>query len=179
MDDDDTALLPKVPEERDGLAAELGRAAPRRWWNRGTLVLGAVALALGGFLGGLQAQKHWGTAETGGAGGRSAAGFPGGGGGQNRGGYFGGGGQANGGGQASGAESGGTTGRVKLVDGTTIYVETEDGDLVTVKTDGKTTVSTASKGKLADVKAGQTVTVRGSAAEDGTVTATTVTATEK
>ncbi|MEU8615489.1 hypothetical protein AB0C29_46655, partial [Actinoplanes sp. NPDC048791] len=64
---DDTAVLsavPPVPEpfddRDDGLASALAKAAPRRWWNRGTLVLGAFALLLGGFLGGLEVQKHYG-----------------------------------------------------------------------------------------------------------------------
>ncbi|MET0424703.1 MAG: ABC transporter permease [Actinoplanes sp.] len=51
MNNDDTAVLSKVPahdEEprEDGLAAELAHAAPKRWWNRGTLVLGALALGV-------------------------------------------------------------------------------------------------------------------------------------
>ncbi|MBM2622587.1 hypothetical protein JIG36_44500 [Actinoplanes sp. LDG1-06] len=182
---DDTAVIETVPadgrpaddQRDDGLAAELARAAPRRWWNKGTVVLGAIVLLVGGFAGGLQAQKQWGTADTpAGAGARAF-----GGGGQNRAGYGAAGGMPNFGGQAPGAATtsaaaAATTGKVKLVNGTTIYVETSDGSVVTVKTDGKTSVSTATKGKVSDVKAGQSVTIQGSTGADGTVTATSVTA---
>jgi hypothetical protein len=194
---DDTVVISAVPTEPfdedeeprdDNLAAELAKAAPKAWWNRGTVVLGAVVLLLGGFLGGLQAQKAWGTSSTGtGTGNRTAFG-----GGQNRAGYgaaagygnFGGGGFPGGGQQPGAAATAtaaasGTTGTVKLVDGTTIYVQTADGTVVTVKTDGKTTVSTAAKGKISDVRAGQSITVQGAAGSDGTVTATSVTATKK
>jgi hypothetical protein len=178
---DDTAVLPAVTtapdpatgplgDRDDGLAGELARAAPRRWWNRGTLVLGAVALLLGGFLGGLQVQKHYGTSTStatagraGGATGARAGGFPGG--------AFGGGATP----APTPAAAGPTTGQVKLVDGTTIYVETSDGTVVTVRTGGDTTVQSATKGKLKDVKAGDTVSVQGTADSEGTVTATTVT----
>ncbi|GID31336.1 hypothetical protein [Paractinoplanes brasiliensis] len=189
---DDTAVIEIVPAgpRDDDLAAELARAAPRRWWNRGTVVLGAIVLVVGGFAGGLQAQKQWGTAATPAAGrafggqnpGGSAAagGMPDFGGGQARGGQAQG-GQAQGGTAQGGTAPGGTaaaaaTGKVKLVNGTTIYVETADGQVVTVKTDSRTSVSTATKGKVSDVKAGQSVTIQGSAGSDGTVTATSVTA---
>jgi hypothetical protein len=177
---DDTAVLSAVPataepagERDDGLAGELARAAPRRWWNRGTLVLGAVALLLGGFLGGLQVQKHYGTGT--GTGGTAATGRTGGGAGARTGGYPG----SFGGGAAPAATApaaaGPTTGKVKLVDGTTLYVETSDGTVVTVRTGGDTSVRRATKATLKDVKAGDTVSVEGTADGEGTVTATTVT----
>jgi hypothetical protein len=175
---DDTAVLRPVAGEpvddgRAGLAAELAAAAPRRWWNRGTLVLGVLALVLAGFLGGLQVQKHFGAvAPTAAA---RPAGFPGGGG-------FGGPGRA---GTASEPPGGatpaaaGTNGTVKLVDGTTIYVQTPDGSVVTVRTSDSTDVRTATEGAVSDVRAGDSVTVQGPAGADGTVTATTVTRTKK
>ena len=186
-------LAPADEETRDdGLAAELAKAAPRRWWNRGTLALGGIALILAGFLGGLQVQKHYGTSATaagarnGAANARPGAGAYGGFGGTGRGaGAYGG---ANGFPGANGANPGaaapsaaaaGTTGTVKLVDGDTIYVQTAAGDVVTVKTSGSTTVQTATKGTLKDVKAGDSVTVAGAADADGTVTATSVTAGKK
>jgi hypothetical protein len=203
---DDTAVLHPVaspagagPDElNDGLAAELAKAAPRKWWNRATIGLGAAVLLCGGFVGGLQVQKHYGTSETtvarpgGGTGrgnfGGGTGGYPGGGtGAYPGGGNFGGGGQNSGGGAAPGAAApgasaaaaGSTTGKVKLVDGTTLYVETSGGDVVTVKTGGDTAVQTATTGKLKDLKAGDPVTVQGAAGTDGTVTATTVTRTKK
>jgi len=195
---DDTAILHPLPpgqlpdadpedERHDGLAEELAHAAPKRWWNRGTVVLAGLVLLGGGFVGGLQVQKHWGTSS-------SASGFPAGFGGAGRygganggtgrgagaygGGALGGGGFTQGGagpGPAATAASSGTTGTVKLVDGTTIYVQTQDGNLVTVNTNGKTTVSAASKSTVKSIKAGQHVTVEGAAGADGSVTATSVT----
>jgi hypothetical protein len=196
---DDTEVLEAVPpsadtgetgetgepadiEDRDDLAAALAKAAPKRWWNRGTAVLGAVALLLGGFLGGLQVQKHWGAAATttnragafGGANRNAAggyAGFPGAGTGRTGGGF------GNGtGATPTASAAAATTGTVKLVDGSTIYVQTPSGDVITVKTTGKTSVQAATKTSLKSLKAGQAVTVQGPAGTDGTVTATSVTA---
>jgi hypothetical protein len=176
---DDTDVLSTVDDQRDdGLAEELARVAPRRWWNKATVVLGAAVLLVGGFAGGLQVQKHWGTAATAST---AAAGF---GAGQNRagngaaaGGFPGGAGTGTGrrGTTTTTAAAAGTTGTVKLVDGSTIYVQTANGDIVTVRTNGNTTVSTVKKGRIADVKAGQSVTVNGSTGSDGIVTATSVT----
>ena len=198
--DDDTAVLPAGPPDDpratdppdtdpldtdpldteprdDDLARELAKAAPRHWWNRGTVVLGAFVLLVGGFVGGLQAQKHWGTAATAAGGNRTGGGLAAG---QGRGGYGNLGGGFPGGGAAptaaASAAAAATTGTVKLVDGSTIYLQTANGDLVTVKTDAKTSVSTATKGKLSDVRPGQSVTVQGAAGSDGSVTATSVTA---
>jgi hypothetical protein len=163
----------------DDLAAALAGGAPRRWWNRGTLVLGACALLLAGFLGGVLVEQHWGTtaganraAAT-----RGAAGLSGFAGGAGRGAGTVGGGQGAPGsaGTASSAPAA-TTGTVKLVDGTTIYVQTPNGDVITVRTNAKTSVRTSRASKIGDVRAGQTVTVQGPAATDGTVTATSVTA---
>jgi hypothetical protein len=187
---DDTAVLPTVPADAgpldagpagagpagdrdDGLAGALARAAPRRWWNRGTLVLGAVALLLGGFLGGLQVQKHYGTGAT------AATGRPGAGTGARAGGFSGGGFPGGAAPSAAAAAAGPTTGKVKLVNGTTIYVETADGTVVTVKTSGDTAVQHATRGKLKDVKAGDTVSVQGAADSEGTVTASTVTESQR
>jgi hypothetical protein len=181
--DDDTAVLPAAdPDEPaeirdDSLAEELAKAAPKRWWNTTTVALSGIVLLVGGFVGGLEVQKQWGTAATPAARG-GAAGYNG----QNRGaggyGFPGGGQRGTGQGATPGASAAaaGTTGTVKLVDGATIYLQTPDGTVVTVKTDAKTTVSTAAKGKVSDVKAGQSVTVQGATGSDGTVTATSVTA---
>jgi hypothetical protein len=179
---DDTQVLAAVPpgdgedgeQDRGDLASALAKAAPKRWWNRGTLVLGAVALLLGGFLGGLQVQKHWGAAATASSNPAGFAGF-------NRnagGGYQGFPGADTGrvGAPPTASAAAATTGTIKLVDGSTIYVQTPDGDVVTVKTTGKTSVQTAATSSLKNLKAGQRVTVQGPAGTDGTVTATSVTA---
>lgn len=147
-----------VIEEDTALAEELAAAAPMRWWNRTTVALSAIVLLVGGFVGGLEVQQRWGSTEA-------AAETPT----RGPGRYF-------AGAPTTTTAATGTTGTVKLVNGTTIYVETENGEVVTVKTDGKTTVATASKGKLADVKAGQSITVQGATGTDGIVTATSVTA---
>ncbi|ASW57351.1 hypothetical protein CIK06_01655 [Plantactinospora sp. KBS50] len=167
-------------ETDDGLAAELARAQPRRWWNRATPWLLAAVLLVGGFAAGAQVQKTYGpqggnaagSARTGGQfAGR--AGYPGGGG------FPGGAGNGypgTGSGSGTGSRGGGnaTTGTVKLVDGSTIYVETESGELVTVRTNGDTTV--ALPGRLSDLKEGDRVSVQGESAGDSEVTADTVTA---
>jgi hypothetical protein len=193
---DDTAILSALPagqlpdaepeaESRDGLAEELAHAAPKRWWNRGTVVLAGLVLLAGGFVGGVQVQKNWGSTTPSRGSGFPAGGFAAGanaggagryGGGTGRGGFTQGGGTApQGGGTQAAPASSGTTGTVKLVDGSTIYVQTSDGNVVTVNTDGKTAVSAASKATLKSIKAGQKVTVQGAAGSDGTVTATSVT----
>jgi hypothetical protein len=181
---DETAIISTAPSgdddrDRDGLSAELAAAAPKKWWNRGTIGLGVAALLMGGFLGGVQAQKQWGATTT------AATGFPGGtgargtgGGGFPRTGASGAPDAAFPGAATTAAASNGTTGKVKLVNGKTIYVETEDGTVVTVKTDGSTIVNTATRGELSDVKAGQSITVEGETAGDGSVTAAEVTATK-
>jgi hypothetical protein len=179
---DETAIISTVEDPaRDGLSAELAAAAPKKWWNKGTVGLGVAVLLMGGFLGGVQAQKQWGTTTA-----SAASGFPGGGtgtrgsgaGGFPRTGASGAPDAAFPGAATTAAAANGTSGKVKLVNGKTIYVETEDGTVVTVKTDGSTTVNTATKGKLADVKAGQSITVEGATADDGSVTASKVTATK-
>jgi hypothetical protein len=137
-------------------------AAPKRRWTRITVALGALLIVVGGFVGGITAEKLWGvssTTATGQAGGFTG-GFPG--------------GAATPGTATNGPAAAGTTGTVQKVDGTTIYVRTADGTVVTVKTDGNTAVSTATDGELADVKAGQSVTVQGVTGADGSVTASSV-----
>jgi hypothetical protein len=176
----DTAPLPayqdgpSVVGDHGDLAAELASAAPRRWWNKGTLVLGAAALLVGGFVAGAQVQQAYGqpgtptgVRPTGGAGGLFGG---------NAGGNLGGGRQPAAG--STSAAPATTTGKVKLVDGTTIYVETSNGDVVTVRTNGQTKMESASPGSLKDLAAGDAVTVQGQPGGDGQVTATTVTETK-
>ncbi|PZG16675.1 hypothetical protein C1I95_17080 [Micromonospora craterilacus] len=160
------------PAAQHDLTTELAAAAPKRWWNRTTLVLGALLLAVGGFLGGVQAQLAWGTSgagDPGRPGGFTGAfptampsGFGGFGGEQTR----------------SGADqAAATTGTVKLVDGSTLYLETADGTLVTVRTDDETEVRRSTASQLAKIKAGDRVSVAGGPITDGALTATSITAT--
>jgi hypothetical protein len=178
-------LLNISPFEGD-LAEELAADPSRgRRLPSVTVLLGAGVLLVGGFAGGVQADKHWGAnkpadpaalirqfaAGRGGQGG--AGGFGGFGGGQGRG-LGGGQGAAQGRGQGQGGgQDAGTSGTVKLVDGDVIYVQTPNG-IVRVKTTGSTKVTVAKKSKLTALKAGSTVVVQGTLGQDGTVTATSV-----
>lgn len=177
----DTVTIPVDDDQppQDGLAAELAQAAPRRWRNRATIPLIALALVAGGFLGGVLTEQKTGSGQ------RATGGFPGGGnlpaGGFPAGGY----GQRGAGGTGGNPQSGAattapaagsaTTGTVKLVQGATIYVETADGTVITVKTGKDTSVRTSAPAKLSDIKAGAKVSVQGTAAGEDAVTATTVT----
>ncbi|GAB7040975.1 MULTISPECIES: single stranded DNA-binding domain-containing protein [Catenuloplanes] len=175
----DTAV-PASPEPADaGLAAELAAVAPRQWWNRWTPVLTAVLLLGGGVMAGVEIQQRWGPATVPGGGATfpgGAAGFQG---------RSGGGAQETeqGSDQAAeqgsdpAAESGGDTteGTVKLVNGTTVYIVTADGRTVTVRTSDGTAVRTSADGTLSDLAEGDTVTVEGTAGDDNSVTAATIT----
>jgi hypothetical protein len=167
----------------DDLSERLDAVAPRRWTSRTTLALSGLVLLIGGFVGGAQVQKHWGTAANassnrpgvvlpsgnpfagGNFGGRGGAGGNGGGGN--------GGGTGGNGGNATSAA--GTTGTVKLVDGTTVYLTTPDGQTVIVKTTPSTTVNVNQPGALKDLTPGATVTIQGQTASDGSVNATSIT----
>jgi hypothetical protein len=135
-----------------------------------TVGLASLVLVVAGFLGGVLVQKNWGTSSNSNSGAgafnpaalasRAAAGGFG-----NRG---------NGGG-GTGTGGGGTTGTVTLVDGTTVYVTTSTGDVVIVHTDTNTAVQATQTEAVKDIKVGSTVTVTGSTASDGSVTATRIT----
>jgi hypothetical protein len=170
----------------DDLTKELASAAPKKWVNRTTIVFAALVLAMGGFVGGIQVQKHFGKQPSGG-GAVNAQDFLAGLRNQARNGGLGGLGRGTGtgtGGFGGGAAGGGTaaassqTGTIKLIDGDTIYVALPNGNVLTVKTDGTTKVQVASTGTLKSLKAGETVTIGGTPDATGTVTAKTVTATK-
>jgi hypothetical protein len=182
--------LSDSPFEGD-LAAELAAAPrPRRKVPSVTVLLAAGLLVVAGFLGGIQADKHWGAnrptdasdilnrLRRGGGGNLGGLGGGNSGGGNLGGGNFGGGNLGGGqrGGQAgagTSASGDATTGTVKLVDGDIIYVQTATG-VVRVKTTGSTKVTVAKKAKPADIKAGSSVVVQGTPGQDGSVTATSV-----
>ncbi|MDG4819282.1 hypothetical protein O7628_27690 [Micromonospora sp. WMMD956] len=171
-DDDQHAASPAVAAEPDeGLTAALAAAAPRRWWNRGTLVLGALVLLVAGFVGGVQVQQRWGEPAAGAA--ASSWPFPAG---LANGAAGSGRGQGPGGQPSAAATAGATTGTVTLVDGDTLYVETADGTVVTVRTTDDTAVRTTRASKLTAIERGQRVTVQGGALTDNAMTATSVTA---
>ncbi|MEU8241327.1 hypothetical protein AB0C07_24030 [Actinoplanes missouriensis] len=161
---DDTEVLPRAiddppPSPDDDLNSAIAAAAPKRWWNRTTLALIGLVLAVGGFLGGVQAQERWGSASTDGGTVPRNAGMPSGGFGGNR-----------------PAAAAGTSGTVKLVDGSTLYVQTAEGETITVRTSDATAVKLAQTTTLDQLSTGQQVTVQGQTDDEGVVTATTVTA---
>jgi hypothetical protein len=156
----------------DDLAERLKTRAPLRI-TRITLGLAAGVLLVGGFLGGVLVQQHFGVkpVAAANAGGRFGAGAGAGGSG-----FFGSGGGA---GTGTGSGRGSTTGTVTLVDGTTLYITTAAGDTIIVKTGSTTTVASQTSIALKDLPVGSTVTVVGTTASDGSITATQVTSTGK
>lgn len=159
----------------DDLSERLDAVAPRRWTSRTTLALSGLVLLIGGFVGGAQVQKHWGTAANASSN-RPGVVLPSGNpfAGGNFGGRGGAGGNGGNGGNATSAAAG-TTGTVKLVDGTTVYLTTPDGQTVIVKTTPSTTVNVNQPGALKDLTPGATVTIQGQTASDGSVNATSIT----
>lgn len=67
-----------------------------------------------------------------------------------------------------------TVGTVKLVDKQNLYVTTTSGDTVKVSVPDTVTVTAQQEADLADLAAGDTVIIRGTTANDGTVTAESV-----
>ncbi|MCW2948550.1 MAG: hypothetical protein JWR24_5267 [Actinoallomurus sp.] len=171
-------LLSTSPFEGD-LAEELAAAPrPRRRPPSVTVLLGAGVLIVAGFIGGVQADKHWGTKKSPGTAalinqfaarrsGQGGQGFGGNGGGGGSG------GRGQSGGTSTSGSGNGTAGTVKLVDGDIIYVQTTDG-VVRVKTTGSTKITIARKAAPKDLKAGSPIVVQGTPGQDGTVTATSV-----
>jgi hypothetical protein len=152
------------------LAEELAAAPrPRRRPPSATVLLGAGVLIVAGFVGGVQADRHWGAKKSPDLS-ALAARFQGRGGAQGAGAFGAGAGQGP---RATGGAPAGTTGTIKLVDGDVIYVQTSDG-IVRVKTTGSTKVTIARKSSTKKLKTGSPVVVQGPAGQDGTVTATSV-----
>jgi hypothetical protein len=159
----------------DDLAERLEARAPFQF-TRTTVVLAGLVLVVAGFVGGVLVQQNYGTTgNTNGAANfnpaalasrAAAGGFRGG---TNAGGN---GGAGTGGGAA-------TSGTITLVDGTTVYVTTSTGDVVIVKTSASTTVQSQQTLAVKDLKVGTSVTVRGTTASDGSVTATSITSQAK
>jgi hypothetical protein len=141
----------------------------------------AVVLVAGGFIGGVQVQKHQGNGTNGG-GARNglpaafAARLAAGGGGQAPG--------AAGGTGTSTARSGGgsggaTAGTVANIKGSTLSVTSADGTTVKVKTNDNSKVTRNTAGSVANVHPGDTVVIQGNTASSGTMTASSITATAK
>ncbi len=67
-----------------------------------------------------------------------------------------------------------TLGKVKLVDGRSLYITTTAGETVKVTVPETASVTEQADISLADLSSGSSVAIRGIAADDGTVTATSV-----
>ena len=156
-------ILAEPPDTRD-IAGELA-APPRRKLPWLTLVLAGGVIAAVAFAGGAMVEKNNKPAATTAA----AGGFAG----FTRG-AAGGTGATGTGGLGTGTGTGATTGTVKLVDGSTVYLTDSSGNIVKVTTGSSTKVTLSSTGKVGDLKAGQTVTVRGTTDSSGNLAATTV-----
>jgi hypothetical protein len=154
---------------------------PRRRIGALTIALAALLVAGAGFLAGVQVQQHQGSAGTATDSNAFARRGGTGGGGTGGGGFS---GFGAGAGSGTGADAGsgagavaGTAGPVVIgqivsVTGDTVVVRNLGGKEVTVKLSSDTTITQTAK--VSDLKAGQTVSVSGSTAADGSVTATAV-----
>jgi Domain of unknown function (DUF5666) len=176
----------------DDLTKELAHAAPKTWFNRTTMVIGGLVLIVGGFLGGIQVQKHYGSsastntlanaranaASLFGRGGEGGTGGFGGTGGTGGFGGTGGTGTTGGAGRGTATAAAAQTGKITLVDGSTIYVTLANGNVLIVKTNSSTKVSVSTTSKVSALKAGETVSIGGTPDSSGNVTATSVTATK-
>jgi hypothetical protein len=179
-DDDE----PRAYEDDDVSGGSLPVRPRRRVLTPATGALAAILVAAGGFYGGVQVQKHQGaTGSTGGARtGARAGGFPGGGTGgppsgtaATRGSTA---GAAGAGATGAGAATSGvTTGTVSSKSGSVLYVKTSDGTVVRVKPSATTTVTRTATATAKGIYPGDTVVIRGTPANSGTVKATQITAT--
>jgi hypothetical protein len=156
----------------DDLSSQLTAARP--WFNRGTVVLFALALLVGGFVGGVQVEKHFGSSSAASTAADRRAALQG---------LLGGGFNRRSASAAPSSPSSATSpaaasssGTIKLVDGTTVYVSLDSGDVLTVRTSSSTKVTVGSATKVSQLKVGQKITVTGPTDSSGNVTATSITA---
>ena len=80
------------------------------------------------------------------------------------------------GGPAGGGGGAGTVGTVTLVDGNNVYVTDATGNVVKVVTNAASQLVKTDPATVKDITPGETVIVRGTTATDGSVTATSLTA---
>lgn len=167
-----TAIHSELAQPDDELVTEI-IARRRRRAPKLTLALVVLVAAAGAFALGALAQKHWGS-SSGGAGGSRANAFAAfasraaaAGGNPTARGGFGGFGGAGGG----GAE----TGTVTLIKGSTLYVTDATGNTVLVKTTPGSSVTKTVSGSVKSIAPGDTVTVVGAQAANGSYTARSIT----
>jgi hypothetical protein len=165
-----TAVHPDTPPAaREGIAAEL-LARRRRKLPALTAALALAVAVAAGVVGGVEVQKRWG-ASTASATPARAAGFAG---------FAGRGGAAAGGfsgspGGAAGAGATGTTGTVTLIKGSTLYVTDASGNTVLVHTTAGSAVQKTITATIKTVHPGDSVTVTGTQASDGSYSARQIT----
>jgi hypothetical protein len=159
--------IPPVPPHDDGDEPDF-TPRPRKRARPLSYVLAGLALMALGTVTGIVIQKHEGraTTSTTSATGRSFSGARGTG------------GTSNGGtgSVAGGGSGGGTVGTVTLVDGNNVYVTDATGNVVKVMTNAASQLTKTDPATIKDVRPGETVIVRGTSATDGSVTATSLTA---
>lgn len=168
-DQQPTAPQPQQPTGADDLLAQrptaiaepVRAATPPTGRPSLTTILGGVVVAALLFAGGLLV-GHATSASA--AAQNTAGGFAG------NGRNFGGAGRAGGTGVAGGP-GGFTAGKIASIDGSTLTITTTDGKTVKVTTTSTTTVSKTTQSDVASLATGETVTVIGPAAADGSVAA--------
>ena len=168
-----------APPAGDDLATEILRRRRRRLPALTAALALAVAIGVG-IVGGIEIQKQWGSSSSSSAAGggnaaalRSAFASRFGGAGTGRGGT-GGGGFGGFGGFGGNA----TVGTVTLIKGTTLYVTEANGNTILVRTSPTSRVTKTAQGTIRTIHPGDTVTVTGSQAANGNVTASSIAITE-
>ena len=165
-----TTIQPELAAGDDDFVAEILTRRKRRLPILTAILVLAVAAGVA-FIAGAEVQKHYGKSTSAGAGGASAfsalasrfraAGAAGTGGGTGRAGFFGG----------AGGAGGGTTGTVTLIKGSTLYVTNSSGTTVLVHTSPASRVTKSVTGSVQTIHPGDTVTVTGAQAANGSYTA--------
>jgi hypothetical protein len=164
-----TTIQPELAAGDDDFVTEILTRRKRRLPVLTAILVLAVA-AGGAFIAGAEVQKHYGKTTTAGAGGASAfsalasrfrsGATAGTGGGAGRGGFLG-----------AGGAGGGTTGTVTLIKGSTLYVTNSSGTTVLVHTSPASRVTKSVTGSVQTIHPGDTVTVTGAQAANGSYTA--------
>lgn len=137
----------------------------RRRFPRATLALAVAVVGACAFIGGAEAQKHFGSSSSGGTGTAGAAGI---------GARFRGGGTRAGASGAAGFLGGATIGTVTAIKGTTLYVTDTNGSTVKVTTSAGSQVTKTVTGTVRSVNPGDTVVVRGTTQRNGDIAATSI-----
>jgi hypothetical protein len=161
-----TTTQPEFLDDRDDSVSEMILTRRKRRLPILTAILVLAAAAGGAFIGGAEIQKHYGTAATSSSGTgapsasalaarfRAAGGFPGG---------------------AGAGATGGTAGTVTLIKGSTLYVTDTSGNTVAVRTTSGSRVTKTVSGSVQTIHPGDTITVTGKQAKNGSYTASAIT----